>query len=81
MVAFVALSGFGLSRLAARDGMAETDLRPLRYFLRSSLWFLLPAAISLIKGLEIPQNRYSYGRSRGDALGAIFVDHELLCAP
>jgi tetratricopeptide (TPR) repeat protein len=60
MVAFVALSAFGLSRLASTTGWRK--LTPSLTLLSSQfLWFLLPAAISLIKGLEIPQNRYSSG--------------------
>src|SRR5271167_3687989 len=60
MVAFVALSTFGLSRLASATGWRK--LIPSLTLLSSQfLWFLLPAAISLIKGLEIPQNRYSSG--------------------
>jgi tetratricopeptide (TPR) repeat protein len=60
MVAFVGLSTFGLSRLASATGWRK--LIPSLTLLSSQfLWFLLPAAISLIKGLEIPQNRYSSG--------------------
>jgi tetratricopeptide (TPR) repeat protein len=60
MVAFVALSAFGLSQLARTTGWRK--LTPSLTLLSSQfLWFLLPAAISLIKGLEIPQNRYSSG--------------------
>jgi tetratricopeptide (TPR) repeat protein len=60
MAAFVALSAFGLSRVAAATGWRK--LIPSLTLLSSQfLWFLLPAAISLIKGLEIPQNRYSSG--------------------
>jgi tetratricopeptide (TPR) repeat protein len=60
MVAFIALSAFGLTRLARTTGWRK--LTPSLTLLSSQfLWFLLPAAISLIKGLEIPQNRYSSG--------------------
>jgi len=60
MVAFVGLSGFGLSRLAR--GTEWRKLIPsLTLFSSQFLWFFLPAAISLVKGLEIPQNRYSSG--------------------
>jgi tetratricopeptide (TPR) repeat protein len=60
IVAFVALSTFGLSRLASATGWRR--LIPSLTLLSSQFfWFLLPAAISLIKGLEIPQNRYSSG--------------------
>jgi tetratricopeptide (TPR) repeat protein len=59
-VAFVGLSAFGITRLAHSTGWRK--LTPsLTLFSSQFLWFLLPAAISLIKGLEIPQNRYSTG--------------------
>ncbi|PYX28246.1 MAG: hypothetical protein DMG77_16430 [Acidobacteria bacterium] len=57
-VAFVALSGFGLSQLARETGWRKL-LPSLTLFSSQFLWFLLPTAISLIKGLEIPQSRYS----------------------
>ncbi len=60
MVAFVALSAYGLSRLARATGWRRL-ISSLTLFSSQFLWFLLPAAISLIKGLEIPQNRYSSG--------------------
>jgi tetratricopeptide (TPR) repeat protein len=60
MVAFVALSVYGLSRLARSTGWRKL-IPSLTLFSSQFLWFLLPAAISLIKGLEIPQNRYSSG--------------------
>ena len=60
MVAFIGLSGFGLSRLASATGWRKL-IPSLTLFSSQFLWFLLPAAISLIKGLEIPQNRYSSG--------------------
>jgi Tfp pilus assembly protein PilF len=59
-VAFVVLSIFGLSRLARATGWKK--LTPsLTLFSSQFLWFLLPSAISLFKGLEIPQGRYSTG--------------------
>jgi tetratricopeptide (TPR) repeat protein len=58
--AFLVLSVFGLSRLARQTGWRK--LTPsLTLFSSQFLWFLLPSAISLIKGLEIPQSRYSSG--------------------
>jgi len=60
MVAFVALSVYGLSRLARATGWRKL-IPSLTLFSSQFLWFLLPAAISLIEGLEIPQNRYSSG--------------------
>ncbi|HET6179298.1 MAG TPA: tetratricopeptide repeat protein [Candidatus Sulfotelmatobacter sp.] len=59
-IAFVGLSVFGLSRLARATGWRKL-IPSLTLFSSQFLWFLLPAAISLIKGLEIPQNRYSSG--------------------
>ena len=59
-VAFVALASFGLLRLARETGWRKL-LPSLTLFSSQFLWFLLPAAISLIKGLEIPQSRYSSG--------------------
>lgn len=58
--AFVALSGFGLSRLARETGWRKL-IPSLTLFSSQFLWFLLPAAISLLKGIDIPQNRYSSG--------------------
>jgi tetratricopeptide (TPR) repeat protein len=59
-VVFIVLSAVGLSRLARTTGWKK--LTPsLTLFSSQFLWFLLPAAISLIKGLEIPQSRYSTG--------------------
>ncbi len=59
-IAFLALSVAGLSRLARQTGWRR--LTPsLTLFSTQFLWFFLPAAISLIKGLEIPQSRYSSG--------------------
>jgi hypothetical protein len=60
VVAFVGLSAFGLTRLARATGWRKL-IPSLTLFSSQFLWFLLPAAISLIKGLEIPQNRYSTG--------------------
>jgi tetratricopeptide (TPR) repeat protein len=60
MVAFVGLSAFGLSRLVTATGWRKL-IPALTLFSSQFLWFFLPAAISLIKGLEIPQNRYSSG--------------------
>jgi tetratricopeptide (TPR) repeat protein len=60
VLAFVALSIFGLSRLARSTGWRKL-LPSLTLFSSQVLWFLLPAALSLIKGLAVPQNRYSSG--------------------
>jgi tetratricopeptide (TPR) repeat protein len=58
--AFLVLSVFGLSRLARATGWKKL-IPSLTLFSSQFLWFLLPAAISLIKGLSVPQNRYSSG--------------------
>jgi len=57
---FVLLSIYGLARLARQTGWRRL-IPSLTLFSSQFLWFLLPAAISFIKGLEIPQNRYSTG--------------------
>jgi tetratricopeptide (TPR) repeat protein len=59
-VAFVVLSAYGLRNLARSTGWRKL-IPSLTLFSSQFLWFLLPAAISLIRGLEIPQNRYSSG--------------------
>jgi tetratricopeptide (TPR) repeat protein len=59
-VGFVGLAAFGLSRLARETGWRKL-LPSLTLFSSQFLWFVLPAGISLIKGLEIPQSRYSTG--------------------
>jgi tetratricopeptide (TPR) repeat protein len=59
-VVFIGLSTFGLSKLARTTGWRKL-LPSLTLFSSQFLWFLLPAVISLIKGLEIPQSRYSSG--------------------
>jgi len=59
-VGFVALSAYGLSRLAGDTGWRAL-LPSLTLFSSQFLWFLLPSALSLIRGIEIPQNRYSTG--------------------
>jgi len=58
--AFVVLSLFGLSRLAKESGWRPM-LPSFTLFSSQFLWFLLPATISLIKHLDIPQSRYSNG--------------------
>lgn len=59
-VAFVALSMFGLSRLARETGWKKL-IPSLTLYSSQFLWFLVPAAFSLSKGMEIPQSRYSTG--------------------
>jgi tetratricopeptide (TPR) repeat protein len=60
MLAFVVLAGFGLWRLVQETGCRKL-IPALTLFSSQFLWFLLPAAISLVKGWEIPQSRYSTG--------------------
>ena len=59
-VAFVGLSGFGISRLVRVTGWRKL-IPSLTLFSSQFLWFLLPTAISLVMGLQIPQSRYSSG--------------------
>jgi tetratricopeptide (TPR) repeat protein len=59
-VLFIVLTVFGFARLSRATGWRK--LTPaVTLFSSQFLWFLLPAAISLIKGIEIPQSRYSSG--------------------
>lgn len=60
LAAFAGLSFFGLSRLTRQTGWRPL-LPSLTLFSSQFLWFLLPATISLLKHLEIPQSRYSNG--------------------
>jgi len=57
---FVALSAYGLVRLARQTGWRRL-LPSLTLFSSQVLWFVVPAAIALIRRLEIPQTRYSSG--------------------
>jgi tetratricopeptide (TPR) repeat protein len=59
-IAFVGLAAFGLFRLAQETGWRKL-VPSLTLFSSQFLWFLLPSATSLIKGLEVPQSRYSTG--------------------
>ena len=58
--AFVVLSVYGISQLVRATGWRKL-IPSLTLFSSQFLWFLLPVAISLIKGLRVPQNRYSTG--------------------
>jgi tetratricopeptide (TPR) repeat protein len=60
LAAFVVLAGFGLRRLVRESGWRKL-VPALTLFSSQFLWFLLPAGLSLIKGAEIPQSRYSSG--------------------
>jgi tetratricopeptide (TPR) repeat protein len=57
---FLASSAYGLSWLLRTIGWRKL-LPCLTLFSSQFLWFLLPAALALVKGLEIPQSRYSTG--------------------
>src|SRR5580704_7626187 len=57
---FVGLSTYSLSQLVRAIGWRKL-LPCLTLFSSQFLWFLLPAAMSLFKGMEIPQSRYSSG--------------------
>jgi tetratricopeptide (TPR) repeat protein len=59
-VLFLALSGYGLSKLL-RAAEWRKLIPCLTLFSSQFLWFLLPTAMALIKGWEIPQSRYSSG--------------------
>ena len=57
---FVLLSAYGLVRLARQTGWRRL-LPSLTLFSSQVLWFLVPAAIALLKQLDVPQTRYSSG--------------------
>jgi tetratricopeptide (TPR) repeat protein len=58
--AYLGLSVFGLSRLVGQVGWRPL-FPSLTLFSTQFLWFLLPTAVALAKGLEITQSRYSNG--------------------
>jgi tetratricopeptide (TPR) repeat protein len=60
VVAFVVLAVFGIWQLVRETGWRKL-IPSLTLFSSQFLWFLLPAGMSLIKGLAIPQSRYSSG--------------------
>ncbi|MBZ5645682.1 MAG: tetratricopeptide repeat protein [Acidobacteriia bacterium] len=57
---FVACSGFGLWRLTRALGLRDL-VPPLAVFSTQFLWFLLPTVLSLTRGWQVPQSRYSTG--------------------
>jgi len=59
-VVFIACSAFGIVQLVRQTGWRKL-IPSLTLFSSQFLWFLLPTAISLLRGLEIPQSRYSTG--------------------
>ena len=78
-VAFVGLSAYGLIKLARQTGWRKL-VPSLTLYSSQFLWFLLPAAISLLRRAGNSAEPLQHRRSGGDAFGAVFVDHELLCA-
>jgi tetratricopeptide (TPR) repeat protein len=59
-ILFLALSGYGL-RALLRAAEWRKLIPCLTLFSSQFLWFLLPTAMAVIKGWEIPQSRYSSG--------------------
>src|SRR5580765_2030307 len=59
-MAFIALSAYGLMKLARQTGWKKL-IPSLTLYSSQFLWFLLPPAISFLRRVEIPQNRYSTG--------------------
>lgn len=57
---FVALSAYGLVRLARQTGWRRL-IPSLTLFSSQCLWFVVPAVISLVRKFELPQTRYSSG--------------------
>jgi tetratricopeptide (TPR) repeat protein len=57
---FLVTSGWALSSLARR-GTWKSLLPSITLVTTQLLWFLLPAAIELLSGREVPQTRYSSG--------------------
>jgi tetratricopeptide (TPR) repeat protein len=58
--AFLVFSAYGWSGLLRSVGWRKL-LPCLTLFSSQFLWFLLPAVMALVKGLQIPQSRYSTG--------------------
>jgi len=60
VVAFVVLSAYGLMKLSGQTGWRKL-IPSLTLYSSQFLWFLLPAAVSFLRRVEVPQNRYSTG--------------------
>jgi tetratricopeptide (TPR) repeat protein len=60
LAGFAVLTVYGLSRLARETGWRHL-IPSVTLFSTQFLWFVLPAAISLIRRIEIPQSQYSNG--------------------
>jgi tetratricopeptide (TPR) repeat protein len=59
-VFFVVACGWALTSMARRSSL-RAIIAPLTLAVTQFLWFLLPAAIELLSGHEVPQTRYSSG--------------------
>jgi tetratricopeptide (TPR) repeat protein len=59
-IGFLGFSAYALSALVKEAGI-KALLPSLTLFSTQSLWFLLPTTLSLLKGLQVPQSRYSTG--------------------
>ncbi|HXZ79516.1 MAG TPA: tetratricopeptide repeat protein [Terriglobales bacterium] len=57
---FLLLSGFGMQGLSKRSGWRPL-IPSLTLLSTQFAWFLLPTILSLVKGWQIPQSRYSTG--------------------
>jgi tetratricopeptide (TPR) repeat protein len=60
VVGFVLLSTYGLLRLARQTGWRKL-IPSLTLYSSQVLWFVLPAMVSFLKRIDIPQSRYSSG--------------------
>jgi len=58
--AFLAASAYGLCQLVRRLGWKPMT-PPLVLFSTQVLWFLVPGVLALLKGISLPQSRYSTG--------------------
>src|SRR5580765_7427880 len=59
-IGFLGFSAYALSALVKESGV-KALLPSLTLFSTQFLWFLLPTSLSLLRGLQIPQSRYSTG--------------------
>jgi tetratricopeptide (TPR) repeat protein len=59
-IAFVACSGFGLSRLVLQTTFRKM-IPSLTLFSTQCIWFLVPTLLSLFERFQLPQSRYSTG--------------------
>jgi tetratricopeptide (TPR) repeat protein len=60
VVAFVACSIFGLSRLTSQTGFRRM-IPSFTLFSTQCVWFLVPTLLSLVDKFQVPQSRYSTG--------------------